>query len=144
MGKAKSRVRIERGLADMSTAIEEEAAPCWAYEPEEHDEEHKYEAPLGDGHATLTRFVFRQGRMVDFNISQCTRRGGKWQLVARADSRHGTVHVHQYDQAGDKVGEPDILCPIATQQDLEIGYDQAEAMLELRWDDNYRRWTDAG
>jgi hypothetical protein len=123
---------------------EDEPQDCWIYEPEDHDEEYEYEAPLGDGHITMYRHVFRQGRLVDFNVSQCTRRGGKWCLVARADSRHSSVHMHVYDQAGNKVGEPEIVCGIETQADLENGYERADAMLETRWDDNYRRWLDVG
>ncbi len=138
----KSKGGRRRHLVDMATPPEPDVSPTWVYEPEEHDEELRYEVPLGEGEGLIYRQVYRQGRLVDFNISQCTRSRGRWVLVARADSCHGTVHLHQYTQAGTKVGEPEVLRAIVTQQDLEDGYDLADGMLETTWQDNLRRWTD--
>ncbi len=144
MGKAKGDARIRRGLVDMTVHPDPDVSPSWVYEPEEHDEEYRCESPVGDGQALIYRQVFRQGRLVDFNISQCVRRGGKWLLVARADSCHGTVHLHLYDQAQDKVGDPELIGAVGSQRDLEDGYEEADDMLQARWSDNLRRWTDGG
>ncbi len=142
MGRTTGRTRIERGLVDMSAVAEEAPADRWVYMAEPHDEEFQYENILSEGEAIMVRHVFRRGRIVQFNITQMTRRGGKWHHVARADSCHGTVHLHRFGSDGQEIGEPKDLVEVFTQQDLENGYDMADQVLEDEWRENLRRWRD--
>lgn len=144
IGKIKGEVRISRRLVDMSETQPTEVVE-WRYEEEEHDEENSFEVPLSEFDAVMVRQVYRQGRLVDFGITQLHRQGGKWRWVARADSCHETVHVHRYSQSGapyEPVGENLVLCDIFSQKDLENGYDIADATIEEQWKLNLRRWAD--
>lgn len=143
MGRATGKTRIERRLVDMTAApAEADEDARWVYAPEEHDEEYRYENILSPTDALHVRHVYRRGRIVAFNITQMTRRGGKWHHVARADSCHGTVHLHRFDVDGNEVGDPKTLVEVFTESDLENGYDQAEEMLEDQWQENLRRCRD--
>ncbi len=142
MGKAKSKTRIERGLVDMSASSEAEGTQRWSHQPDEHDEELTYQNVLAEDSVLYVRHVYQRGRVVDFGLTQMTRLGNRWVSVARADSCHGTVHLHRYNRAGDQIGEPKVLREVFTQQDLEEGYDLADAILDDEWVENLRRWRD--
>lgn len=142
MGRAVGKTRIQRGLVNMSDAPVDAPSERWEYTPEDHDEEFQYENVLAEGETLMVRHVFRQGRIVQFNFTQMTRRGGKWHHVARADSCHGTVHLHRFSATGAEVGDPKVLVEVLSQEDLENGYDKAEVVLEDEWSENLRRWRD--
>lgn len=141
LGRAKSRARIERGLVDMA-AGDTADSPAWVYQPDEHDEEHVYDFPLSVDSSLFVRQVLQRGRLVEFGITHSILRGGKWRFVARADSCHGTVHLHRYREDGSEVGEPQVLISVFTQEDLETGYNLAEDLVDTQWEENVRRWRD--
>lgn len=83
--------------------------------------------------------------LAEFAVIQETRHRGQWRPVAVADSSHDDeVHVHRYGRrAGERLGEPEPLMPIAHMADISGGYDLAYGVIVEEWETNKRRWDNA-
>ena len=92
----------------------------------------------------VVRMSCYRGKIVDFAIMQETWGGDMWTPVARIDCCHGTIHRHQFDQAGVDVLDHALICDIPAQGDswgvVHRGYDDALTTMMDEWEDNLRRW----
>jgi hypothetical protein len=123
---------------------DETSQPEVGYTPPPADEceEHGYYTPLGDEGDILH---FRHcwdlaGRMADFAVIQMSTLGGHLRRVAEADIRHGNLHVHVLNQQEERIGRPESLRPVITQQDVEDAYDVAVDLFMAKWEEYKRRW----
>jgi hypothetical protein len=80
-------------------------------------------------------------RLVDFAVVLLVRHNEREVMVAEADIRHGMLHVHYYDQSGERVGNRKDLRPVSTQEDVEDCYAAALDWFEENWEDCKRRWA---
>ncbi|MDP8930782.1 MAG: hypothetical protein M3O70_19995 [Actinomycetota bacterium] len=119
--------------------------------PPDECEEYTFTLDPSGGDMTVERVKIRMVTHVptwglaEFAVIQETRSRGGWCIVAMADSSHAEeVHVHRYGRvAGERVGEPEQLMPIADMGDVGDGYDRAYQVIVDAWEANKRRWSHA-
>lgn len=131
----------------------------WAPAPDEECTEDEYTfAPDGaEIHQNRIRVRMKTHALTDdlaeFAVIQQTMHRGKWRNVAAADSCHVTaadspendgVHVHYYAKSTDqRTGMPDPLMDVASQAELNDGYDRACQKIADDWARNLERWQHA-
>ncbi len=140
----KGRHRQERGLVDKTVFPEPDRDPL-LHSPDDCPdciETRDDPIQITPRDRVITRLQMHGHLLVDFALVQQrhTDEDG-WQTVVEADCRHDEVHVHWYNAQGDRCGRQ-VLRRINTQQDVEDGYDAANALMFDQWDDNVRRRTD--
>ncbi len=137
----------KRHLADMNIPpAEPEDSPAWEPPPDDQCTEYTSKWNLGGpGQLLIMRLQLdERDRVVEFAVMQMTRYGESYREVARVDTAHGTVHVHQLygnqdDQDGQVIRD---LYKIESQEDVEHGLDLAIDFIQDNWDENRRRWRD--
>lgn len=99
------------------------------------------------GHELCIRFVIWTPRnlVVDFSVEQRMLHEGEWVAVARIDTKHRTVHRHQYSRADPQTDLYDrrVLAPIPAIGGYELvndWYRKATQLLDTEWEENVRRW----
>jgi len=101
---------------------------------------------MNSPHLVVVRYYVHRGLVVDFSINQLVVDDvGAEHDVARIDTKHGTVHRHQFYQDGRPEWRWDIL-PIPAPGDtssweiVNKAYDTYLDVMHDEWDDNVRRW----
>ena len=126
--------------------------PAWTCPPPEECEEGSPYTVCPDGadpakHRIMLRLVSHVStdELVRFAVIQQTYSQGEWRHVAMADSCHDVdVHLHQYGRRSDaRVGDPEVLLPVTSANDIHRGYDLAYTRVVEGWVENHRRWQDA-
>jgi hypothetical protein len=137
--KSRGRPQIERGLVIMSPAVAEEQAR-WSPDPEQvTDWDYVQEIP-GVGRIAGRHGLDKENdRLLEFALTAQVEHGGGWANVARIDTAHGSVHMHIFNQRGDKIALEE-LRPVYGPEDVSRGYDEAEHKLIAEWEENLRRW----
>jgi hypothetical protein len=135
----------------MGASAQDEPPPGWPKPPDDECEEAVYTlTPDGADH-TKHRVKLRMvspvetGDLVEFAVVQQTHDRGKWRYVVEVDSCHDVdVHLHRYSRLSDaRVGEPEVLTPVAGLNDLQRGYDLAYDHVFEHWAGNVERWRHA-
>jgi hypothetical protein len=81
------------------------------------------------------------GRLAEFALIAQVRHQGLWHDVARVDTCHEEVHLHLFGQDGQEIKEArTILLPVRDMSDVGRGYDAAEKLLIVEWEQHVRRW----
>jgi hypothetical protein len=114
---------------------------AWRPPPADERAESTYRAAVGDMGDVE---VFRQSydirdRLVDFAVIQKSWHNGHLVTVAEADIRHGELHVHIYDQKGERIAR-EVIRPVSSQKDVEDCYDAALAWFDEKWEHCKWRW----
>jgi hypothetical protein len=138
MTKAKGRPQRERGLPEISGAPEaDEASPDAEEEAEEYGTLEDYPIYLTEddrAHVRTVRGLRKQ--LLDFALVQQVKVDGKWCDVVRYDCAHDEVHVDTY-RKGRKKPTKKKVCGL---DEIEDGYNRAEAAIFDRWQENRRRY----
>src|SRR5215468_7692552 len=137
MGKAKSRSRIERRLADM--AVPTPVAEPWLPDPDECEDHPPYTFDLGPDARVIVRLRTHVTRLVEFALIQQVRYDGQWREVVKIDTAHGEVHAHWFHHSGAQSART-VLQPIRNVDDVDEGYRRAESIVFDNWQTNQRRW----
>ncbi len=138
MSKQKGRAQ-ERGLAVMSPA-EPLLEVRWKPDPGSFRDEYFKFPLLGMGQFTGRQGLdIDTGRLVDFSISAQVEVYGLWHNVARVDTAHQDVHLHQLSRTGASIAIT-VLWPIFGPQDVDRGWVEGERLLIANWDEHVRRW----
>lgn len=138
---SKSKGHDRRHLVDMTVHPTPDPSDKWAPPPEEECEEYIYDFAVGDqGEICRVRIMCdSRDRIVEFALMQMTRIGGKSEQVARVDTAHGKVHIHQLVRNGtERIRD---LHDIKTQEDVERGYNEGIDFITAHWEENRRRWN---
>lgn len=134
------------------SAPEDDPPPAWTCPPHEECEEASPYTIYPEGadpakHRIMIRMVNHATthELVQFAVIQQTYSRGKWRDVAGVDSCHDvSVHLHRYGRHGDaRVGDPEVLVPVTSTNDIQRGYDLAYTQLVEGWAEHHRRWQDA-
>jgi hypothetical protein len=121
MSKDVGRPQQEHGLAIMSV-VEPAQEVRWRPDPD-RVRSVPFRFPL----LGIGRFVGRQGleieteRMVEFSISAEVEVYGLWHEVARVDTAHEEVHLHQKSRTGKDISRT-VLFAIYGPQDVDRGW----------------------
>lgn len=111
-------------------------------DPDDCEEDH-YSLPVADGdrrNRILVRLRTHMTRVIEFAIThQTLDADDEWRNVVRADSCHHEVHVHQFDKSGNQTSRR-VLRTVASVDDVDKGYDEAQEVVFEAWEDNLRRW----
>jgi hypothetical protein len=78
-------------------------------------------------------------RMTRFCLTAQVRLADAWWDVIRVDTCHDEVHAH-YMYRTRTYEEKEAIEPIYCQNDVDKGYQLAEALLIASWQDNVARW----
>lgn len=113
----------------------------WTPPPLDEWYEHQYDTPVGDpGDILRFRHCWDwQDCLVDFAVILMSNCGGTQLRVAVADICHGELHVHVYNQQGEKIHRESIW-PVDTQVDVQRSYDAALDRMMENWGLYKRRW----
>ena len=139
--RSRGRVQRERNLADMSLA-EPDGDVRWSPDPDSV-EDWPLILPL-DG---LGRIIGRQGldqetgRLAEFALIAQVEYQGLWCDVARVDTCHEEVHLHLFGRNGQEIRDArTVLLPVRDISDVGRGYDTAEKLLIVEWEQHVQRW----
>jgi hypothetical protein len=96
---------------------------------------------IGPGSRATVSVWFDGPRLVRFAIMHLTLTDdGRMVEIARADSRHGEIHVHTFDRHGIQVNRVTLL-RVTRPEDVERGYELAYSRVIDRWEADRRRWA---
>lgn len=144
MGKNEGHNR--RRLVDMSSAATpSQVTQAWLVPDPDECDEHVSNWFIGPGEKIWMRLLTDQtDRLVDFAVMQMTLVGNRYVQVARVDSKHGTVHVHQLFRAtpDDTFGHRREMFEISCQEDVERGLEAGVDFVTENWEEHKRRWRD--
>jgi hypothetical protein len=93
----------------------------------------------------LGRIIGRQaldkqtGRLAEFALTAQVEHQGMWCDVARVDTCHEEVHRHLFGKDGREIAW-EVLLPVRDMIDVSRGYDVAEKLLIVEWEQHVRRW----
>lgn len=93
----------------------------------------------------LGRIIGRQaldkqtGRLAEFALTAQVEHHGMWCDVARVDTCHEEVHLHLFGKDGEEIAR-EVLLPVRDMSDVGRGYDRAEKLLIVEWEQHVRRW----
>ena len=127
-----------RSLPDKTIPLPE--PPRW-YPPEpDPDLEYKINVPMPGLGRIIGRTQFdAANRMTEFAMTAQVYHDGVWWDVARVDTAHAEVHAH-FMYRTRSYEDREVLLEIVTQNDVDTGYQQAEALLIACWAENVTRW----
>lgn len=100
--------------------------------------------PAGENGPNLlaVRYVVYKGMVVDFSINQAaTDADGIRRDVARVDTKHGTVHRHQFRRGGPEERVIIIEIPVRGWEIVDKAYDEHLDLMHDSWEMNLRRWS---
>jgi hypothetical protein len=121
-------------------SAERRAGGRWYPPPPEETEEYSWVWPLPQGDLLRARCeVDHRCHIAFFAIMHLCRWHGRIVQVARADTCHEIVHIHQLAVTGREIGNTPIRV-IQAQQDVEDGYDIVLDLMERRWAEHKRTW----
>ncbi len=78
--------------------------------------------------------------LVDFAVIQMAKYHGELIRVAVADICHLVLHIHLYDQRGNKIAREPVR-PCTSRKDVDDCYDAALDRIEQQWERYKRRWS---
>lgn len=138
MTKAKGRHQRESRLPEISGAPEvDETLSDAEEEAEEHGTPEDYPIFLTENDRAHVRTVRgSRKQLLDFAVLQQVKVDGEWCDVIRYDCAHDEVHVDIY-RKGRKKPTKKKVCGL---DEIEDGYNQAEAAIFDRWEENRRRY----
>lgn len=94
-------------------------------------------------HRFSIRIQTYRGKIVDFSIEQQCEDGSDWHPVTRIDTKHGTIHRHQFVRGHEGDASRVVICDIPAGEGWEIvdkGYQEAYGVMHDEWEARYRRW----
>jgi hypothetical protein len=137
--KSKGHVqRRERSLPDKAIPAPERER--W-YPPEaDPDLEYKIDIRMPGLGRIIGRTQFDESnRLTEFCLTAQVFLAGAWWDVMRVDTCHGEVHAHYMYRTRD-YEEREVIQTIYSQNDVDSGYQLAEALLIASWSDSVARW----
>lgn len=139
MGKARGRREVERRLVEMSVPVDEDQR--WYPDLDSVAEEYQINMPVLEVGRIVGRQVLNgNGRLIEFSLTaQIQLPDGTWSDVVRVDSRHAEVHIHYYSCTGRQRGR-DVLSIIRSIDDVGRGYELAETLIIVKWEEHERGW----
>jgi hypothetical protein len=137
--KSKGRVQQrERGLPDKTIASPEPKR--WHLPEASPDLQYKINIPMADLGRIIGQTQFDESdRMTRFCLTAQVLHDSAWWDVVRVDTCHDEVHAH-YMYRTRNYEEIEVINPIYSQNDVDGGYQLAEALLIAKWSDNVARW----
>lgn len=139
MGRTRGRSKIDQRLAQMSPPL---AEPMCEVDVSTGFDDPLTRSPLTSDLDLLIRLTWDGARLVSFALMLVFSEGDQEHEVARVDTAHDEVHLHQFKRGGDEISR-DAWLRITTLQDVGAGYDAAIA--RILDDDAYlemhRRWS---
>lgn len=113
---------------------------CWGTPDPDTIQEHTWRAPLAGGDIIVHRFEQDdRDRLLGFALIHMTKTENGFEEVARIDTRHEEVHLHQLKKGGSELART-VVRTIQSHEDVERGYDEALELITENWEEHKRRW----
>jgi hypothetical protein len=97
---------------------------------------------LNESNLITVRFVMYRGMVVDFSVNQsCVDGDGVRHDVARVDTKHGTVHRHQFYRSRPEERKIIIVIPVQGWDIVNKAYDEHLDLMQYEWETSLRRWS---
>lgn len=101
---------------------------------------HPYKSLLPNSDLLICRLEMDdRDRLLGFAMIHMAHDGQGDELIAELDTRHGEVHIHHYRQGNVRTARS-VLRIIRSQEDVELGYDEALDVMTEKWEEHRRRW----
>jgi hypothetical protein len=113
--------------------------PRWNPPEPDPDLEYKVNIPMPGLGRIIGRTQFDVANRTEFAMTAQVHHDGMWWDVARVDTVHGEVHAH-FMYRTRSYEDREVLLEVFTQNDVDTGFQQAEALLIACWAENVTRW----
>jgi hypothetical protein len=109
---------------------------------DEHPIDLYADGETGERHVLYRRALWYRGKVVDFCLEQRVRVNQESFPVCRIDTRHGTVHRHDFTQGEDgNARRTLVVIPKEGHDVVNREHDSCLDWMLDNWDANLRRWT---
>ncbi|MFS0883971.1 hypothetical protein [Aeromicrobium sp. 179-A 4D2 NHS] len=113
--------------------------------PKHACEESNWQLPLDRENRLHFHARVYKRRIVHFSIEHQHRWDGEWKCVARIDSKD-SIHLHLWDRWGTVLVDHKVITEIPPspegQQVVHNGFEPAGQLLEAKWEEHLRRWSE--